>query len=77
MKNKDLQYSIGLKIRKIRENKLHISQKELAKKCNLDSAYFSRVENGKQNLTLETLEIICDALDVSLKELLDSDVENN
>lgn len=72
MNKHNLQVEIGLKIRYFREKKLNISQKELAQKCNLDATYISRVENGKQNLTIETLEIICEALNTSISVLLNT-----
>lgn len=33
--------------------------------------YLSRVESGKQNLTVETLIRICECLDITLKEFFD------
>lgn len=74
MNKLNLQVEIGLKIKHFREEKLNISQKELAQKCNLDATYISRVENGKQNLTLETLEIICEALNITINVLLDTTI---
>ena len=59
---------IGNHIRTIRKSK-HITQIELASKLNLDRTYLSRVEAGKQNLTIETLIKICEeGLGISLKE---------
>ena len=67
----DIQIEIGKKIKKIREKKLNISQKDFALKINLDPTYVSRVESGKQNLTIDTLEQICNALNMTLKEFFD------
>ena len=38
--------------------------------------YMSKIEAGKQNLTLETLNKICEGLGITLKELFDFDVPN-
>ena len=67
----DIQIEIGKKIKKIREKKLNISQKDFALKINLDPTYVSRDESGKQNLTIDTLEQICNALNMTLKEFFD------
>lgn len=65
------QKEIGTKIKYMRENILKISQKELASNLKLDPTYVSRVESGKQNLTIETLEQFCKAFNFSLKEFFD------
>ena len=59
---------IGNRIKELRINKLKITQEEFAKVLGVDRTYLSRVESGKQNLTLNTLIDICSKLDVSLSE---------
>ena len=59
---------VGYRIKELRINKLHMSQDDFAKKLNWDRTYLSRIESGKQNITLDNLETICNALEVSLKE---------
>ncbi len=59
---------IGNRIKELRINKLKITQEEFAKILGVDRTYLSRVESGKQNLTLNTLIDICSKLDVSLSE---------
>lgn len=44
-----------------------MSQEELALIIGCDRAYISRVESGKQNITIDNLNEICNALDISLK----------
>lgn len=63
-----LKQEIGQKIKEIREKK-KLSQEDLAKLSHLDRTYLCRVENGKQNLTIETLEVICHSLDISVYTL--------
>lgn len=64
---------IGNRIRYLRVNYTNLSQDEFAKKLGYDRAYLSRVESGKQNLTVESLIKICDGLNVSLKDFFDFD----
>ncbi len=68
MSENSLQIIIGKNIQKIRESK-GISQQELAAKCNFEKSNMSRLEAGRVNPTLSTLEKVAKALDVSLAEL--------
>ena len=68
MSENSLQLIVGKNIQKIRESK-GISQQELAAKCNFEKSNMSRLEAGRVNPTLSTLEKIAKALDVSLTEL--------
>lgn len=44
------------------------SQEQLADIIGWDRTYISRVESGKQNITIENLNEICNALGVTLNE---------
>jgi ribosome-binding protein aMBF1 (putative translation factor) len=70
MKENSLQIKIGKHIQKIRELK-GISQQDLAAKCNFEKSNMSRLEAGRVNPTLSTLEKVANALEVSLAELFD------
>lgn len=63
-----LQKSIGKRVRDLRIVKLDLNQEEFATKLGWDRTYISRVESGNQNITIENLNKICNALGVSLKE---------
>lgn len=67
---------IGERIRYLRISLLKMSQEDFARKIGLDRTYMSKIEAGKQNLTLETLNKICEGLGITLKELFDFDVPN-
>jgi transcriptional regulator with XRE-family HTH domain len=61
---------IGEKIRKLRQQK-KISQDRLSKKADLALNTIVKIETGENpNPTLETLQKIAKALDVSIDELL-------
>ena len=62
-----IKIKIGIRIKQIR-NGLKMSQEELAQILDCDRAYISRVESGKQNITIENLENICRALHISMKD---------
>lgn len=65
---------IGNRIRFLRLNYTNYSQDEFAAKLGLDRSYVSRVESGKQNITVETLIKICEeGLEISLKDFFDFD----
>jgi transcriptional regulator with XRE-family HTH domain len=65
----DIQLTVGLRIKKIREKK-GISQDKLADQAGLNRVHLYRLEGGKQSMTLRTLKLIADALDVSMAELV-------
>lgn len=60
---------LGENIRKIRIKK-GMTQIDLCRKLEVDRAYMSKIENGKKNPTLSTIEHIAEVLGVSSNELL-------
>ncbi|MBU0569089.1 helix-turn-helix transcriptional regulator [bacterium] len=63
----DVKNKIGLRIRELR-NKAEISQMELAELSDLDRTYITSVENGKRNISIENINKIASALNMSLME---------
>lgn len=59
----------GDNMKKIRTEK-GMSQGDICRELGLDRAYISNVENGKQNLTLTTMDKIAKALGVDVDILL-------
>lgn len=47
-----------------------MSQGDICRALNLDRSYISNVENGKQNLTISTMEKIAKALSIGIDKLL-------
>jgi hypothetical protein len=68
MSNNSLQINVGKQIQKIRESK-GLSQQDLAAKCNFEKSNMPRLEAGRVNPTLSTLEKVAKALDVTLIEI--------
>lgn len=68
--------NIGDNIKRIRLAK-NLSQKEVTISSKLDSAQYSRIETGKTDPSVTTLERIAQALGVSLAELFASGEEVN
>ena len=68
MSANSLQINVGKQIQKLRESK-GISQQDLAAKCNFEKSNMSRLEAGRVNPTLSTLEKVANALGVTIAEL--------
>ena len=59
---------IGKRIRSFRCEQ-HLSQEELAEKADLHYTYIGQVERGEKNITIGSLEKICNALDVTFEDV--------
>lgn len=66
--NKSLSYSIGQRIKEIRNEK-KISQQDLASKCNFEKSNMSRIEAGRTDPKISTLDKIAKGLEVEIAEL--------
>ena len=63
---------IGARIKALRTEK-NITQEAVAYSSNVDRTYMNHVENGRRNVTIETLEkIICEGLDMSIKDFFNA-----
>ena len=63
-----LQQKVGKRIQLIRQEK-GISQQDLAAKCHFEKSNMSRLEAGRSNATLSTLEAVSKALGVDVIDL--------
>ena len=61
---------VGQRIKELR-TKLGLSQEEFAFKCDLDRTYITSLERGKRNISLENLEKIAKAFNMTLSEFFD------
>lgn len=64
----DILVRFGKRVRERREA-LELSQEAFAGKCGLDRTYISGIERGQRNLSLRNIEVIANALGVSISEL--------
>jgi transcriptional regulator with XRE-family HTH domain len=67
----DIKLKVGKRIRELRKE-LEISQEALAYKAEVDRTYVTDVENGRRNVSVEILERIIGALEVSISEFFNS-----
>ncbi len=67
--SKSTAQKFGENMKKIRFEK-GMTQGDICRSLELDRAYISNVENGKQNLTISTMEKVAKALGVSIDQLL-------
>lgn len=61
---------IGKKLKSLRKQH-ELTQVELAKKANISSNYYSRIERDEENPSLEVLKDIAKALKVKSSDILD------
>ena len=60
---------IAANIKKIRLSK-GLTVQELAWRCDIERSNMSRIESGRSHLTVQTLCLICRALNIELSDLL-------
>jgi transcriptional regulator with XRE-family HTH domain len=68
-----IKVKIGQRIRELR-NEIGISQEALANKAEIDRTYVTDVENGRRNISIENIEKLVIALQISLKDFFDSPI---
>ncbi len=74
VQDKALLVKIGKRIRTLRLQS-SLSQEKLSFECGLDRTYIGSVERGERNISIINLNKICNALDVSISQLLTFDDE--
>ena len=65
----DVQKAVGQRIKSVRSKK-GVTQDQLAELAGLNRVHLYRIETGRQSMTLRTLKIIADALDVRMRDLI-------
>ncbi len=69
-KNFDVEKRFGAKLAYIRKSR-KFSQIKLAELVDMNFNYIGQIERGEANVTIKTMRILANALDVELKELFD------
>ena len=70
MKKKTLSQRFGQCVRDLRDE-AGLTQTEFAELCGFYQTYLSRVENGRANPTLNAMEVIANALGLTVFELFE------
>ena len=69
-KNEGLEKRFGAKLAYIRKSR-KLSQIKLAEKVDMNFNYIGQIERGEANVTIKTIKVLADALDVEVKTLFD------
>ena len=73
----DMKMKIGLRIKELRTEQ-NLTQEAVAWKAEVDRTFMNHVENGKRNVSIDTLEkIVCSGLDKSFKDFFNADIFTN
>ena len=67
---------VGERIRLLRE-KAGFSQNELAGRADVSQTHLRRVELGQAGITVDHLQMVCDALGITLKDFFDVDANQD
>ena len=69
-KNFDIEKRFGAKLAYVRKSR-KFSRIKLAELVDMNFNYIGQIERGEANVTIRTMRVLADALDVELKELFD------
>ena len=68
--NKDVERKFGARLAYARKYR-KLSQMKLAELVDMNFNYIGQIERGEANVTLKTMKLLANALDIELKELFD------
>ena len=60
---------ISTRIKELRKER-KLTVQELAYRCDMERSNLSRIEAGRTNLTIKTMCIICNALNITLRDVI-------
>ena len=69
-KNFDIEKRFGAKLAYVRKSQ-KLSQMKLAELVDMNFNYIGQIERGEANVTIKTMMVLANALDVELKDLFD------
>lgn len=67
----DVKRKLGNRLRELR-NKTGLSQEKFSFECNLDRTYIASIERGKRNVSIENIEKIANAFNMSVSEFFNT-----
>jgi len=65
----DIRQKFGHRVRDLRKAR-GLSQEAFADECGLDRTYISGIERGRRNVALRNIEVIAQALEISISDLM-------
>lgn len=65
----DILVRFGARVREFRQ-RAGLSQEAFASRCGLDRTYIGGIERGERNLSLKNIEVIADAFEVPIWQLV-------
>lgn len=68
--------NIGKRLLELR-SKCRLTQNGLAERAGVSQTHLRRVELGQADITIGHLQLLCDAMDVSLSEFFEAEVEKD
>lgn len=68
--NRDIEKKFGAKLAYIRKSK-KLSQMKLAEIVDMNFNYIGQIERGEANVTIKTMKILANALEIELRTLFD------
>lgn len=68
--NDNLEKKFGAKLAYVRKSK-KLSQMKLAEIVDMNFNYIGQIERGEANVTIHTMKILANALNIEMKELFD------
>jgi transcriptional regulator with XRE-family HTH domain len=72
----DIKGKIGSRIKELRTDQ-NLTQEEVAWKADVDRTFMNHVENGRRNVSIDTLtKIICGGLESNLKDFFNAEIFN-
>lgn len=72
-----MKVKIGMRIKELRTEK-NLTQEAVAWNAEVDRTFMNHVENGKRNVSIDTLsKIICNGLEISFKDFFNNEMFTN
>jgi len=69
----NIKSKIGQRLRELRKQK-GLSQEKFSFECDLDRTYIASIEQGKRNVSIENIEKIATALDMSVLDFFNCEL---
>ena len=65
----DIKQKIGARVKELRKER---SQEDIANTADMERSFMTHIESGRRNISVDTLQRILTALDISFQEFFDT-----